>query len=336
MVSEELIKRPLHLRRDFEGVVTLLELVFAEEIEARGMDIRAELLTYKRILPLLKILGLFSRTFRYPMNGFVFETKEKQIIASVNTSSLGNQWEIAMVATHPEYRRRGLAKELVTDAIAFVKDKKGKICILEVIADNTPAYNLYRELGFIHYDSVAEMKLEPSNWPDIPNSEIPDEYATTKIKRDNVTNMQRYDLKVRETPEKVQQFLPIDKKRYKSSKLKNLLRPIMVRLFSIKPNSWLIYSQEELIGTIVVTLDKSRKNPHRIELVIDPDHQTDLAKSMVFFALSKIKESGLIHQNSLITVRSTNNELMDLLKELNFSIVENNHKLGLKFKPPYF
>jgi ribosomal protein S18 acetylase RimI-like enzyme len=316
--------------------VALLELVFAEEIEVRGMDIRAELSTYKKILPLFKVLGLFSKTFRYALIGFVFKNKEGQIVASANTSSLSNRWEIAMVATHPDYRRRGLAKELVTDAITFAKDKNAKMCTLEVIADNTSAYNLYRELGFKHYDSIAEMKLGSNNWQNINYTPIPDEYVLTPFKRDQKTNLQRYHLKTKETPKEVQNYLPVDKKRYKSSKLKNLLRPLMKRLFSITLNSWIIYFKEELAGTILVNLDKSGKNPHRIELVIDPEHQGNLAKSMISLALSKIKESGLINQNSLITVRSTNNDLMDILRTYGFTIVENNHKLGLKFKPSYF
>lgn len=336
MVSEGLIKRPLHFRKDFEKIVTLLELVFAEEIEARGMDIRAELITYKRLLPLFKILGLFSKTFRYTMNGFVFETKDEQIVASVNTSSLGNRWEIAMVATHPDYRRKGLARDLVTDAINFVKDKRGNICVLEVRSENTPAYNLYRDLGFIHYDSIAEMKLTPDNWPESIDLPIPDEYTITKIKRDDQTSMQRYQLQVKETPEEVQQFLPVDKKRFKSSKLKNLLRPIMVRLFSMKLNSWLIYFKEELIGTIFVHFNRSGKNPHRVELVIDPDHQEKLAKSMLSIALTKISDRGFTNNNTLISIRSSNSDLLAILKESGFEIVENNHKLGLKLKPTYF
>ncbi|PWI47693.1 hypothetical protein CEE45_10530 [Candidatus Heimdallarchaeota archaeon B3_Heim] len=336
MASEGLIKRPLHFRKDFERIVALLELVFAEEIEARGMDIRAELITYKRLFPLFKILGLFSKTFRYTMNGFVFETKDEQIIASVNTSSLGNRWEIAMVATHPDYRRKGLARDLVTDAINFVKDKRGNMCVLEVRSENTPAYHLYRDLGFIHYDSIAEMKLSPDNWPESIDLPIPDEYTITKIKRDNQTSMQRYQLQVKETSEEVQQFLPVDKKRFKSSKLKNLLRPIMVRLLSMKLNSWLIYFKEELVGTIFVNFNKSGKNPHRVELVIDPDHQEKLAKSMLSIALTKISDRGFTNNNTLITIRSSNSDLLAILKESGFEIVENNHKLGLKLKPTYF
>lgn len=334
MVSEDLIKRPLHFRKDFEKIITLLELVFAEEIKARGMDIRAELITYKRLLPLLKLLGLFSKTFRYTMDGFVFETKDKQI-ASVNTSSLGNHWEIAMVATHPDYRRKGLARDLVTDAINFVKDKRGIMCVLDVRSENTPAYDLYRDLGFIHYDSIAEMKLTPENWPESTDLPIPGEYTITKIKRDKQTSMQRYELQVKETPEEVQQFLPVDKKRFKNSKLKNLLRPIMVRLFSMKLNSWLIYFKEELIGTIFVHFNRSGENPHRVELVIDPDHQEKLAKSMLSIALTKISDSGFTNKNTLMTIRSSNSELMAILKKIGFEIVENNHKLGLKLKPTY-
>ncbi len=336
MVSETLTKRPLHLRKDFDQIVALLELVFAEEIEARGMDIRAELLTYKRFLPLFKILGLFSKMFRYPLVGFVFETKDKQIIASTNTSSIANRWEIAMVATHPDYRRRGLAKELVSDAIAFVKEKRGRMCSLEVIADNTPAYNLYRDLGFIHYDSIAEMKLAPDQWPEITNANLPEKYSITPLKRNNKTDSQRYELKIKETPNEVQDFVPIDKKIYKTSKLKKLLRPLMIRLVSLDVTSWTIYSQEELVGTIFVEFNKSGKNPHRIDLVIDPEHQQFLTKPMILFALSKINESNILDQNVLITSRSTNSEVMNILKELGFTIIENNHKLGLNLESGYY
>ena len=100
--------------------------------------------------------------------------------------------------------------------------------------------------------------------------------------------------------------------------------------------SWIIYSQNKLVGTISVKIDKSHKNPHEIKLLIHPDHQVNLAKSMVYTALSKIQDSGFVDQNTLITVRSTNNELMEILKNLDFKIVEINHRLGLKFKPTYF
>ncbi len=332
LASEDLTKRPLHLRKDFEPLVTHLEIAFATEIEARGMDIRAELLNYKRILPLIKILGLFSKTFRYPMNGFIFETKDKQIVASANTSSLTNRWEIAMVATHPDYRRMGLARELVTDIINFVKDKKGKVCTLEVIAENTPAYNLYIDLGFTHYDSIAEMKLSPDNWPENETIAFPDGYSKFPLKRDKKTNDDRYKLVRKATPKKVQDFLPIDKNRFKKSRLKNLIRPLLIRLFSLKVNSWVISFQDELVGTIFVEIEQSGKNPHKIELVIDPDHQADISLAMIRTALSKIKTSGLTDQNIMISIRSTNSDLMMTLRNLGFTVVENNHKLGLKFE----
>ena len=135
---EEYQLRPLNLRKDFDQLVTLLDFVFADEISARGMNIRAELQRYKRILPLFRFIGIFNKTFRYMMEGFVFETTKGEIIASVNTSSLFNRWEISMVATHPNYRRKGLARELVKSAIDFVQNHDGNICSLEVISDNVP------------------------------------------------------------------------------------------------------------------------------------------------------------------------------------------------------
>jgi ribosomal protein S18 acetylase RimI-like enzyme len=328
-MTEEYLLRPLNLRKDFEQLVSLLELVFANEISARGMNIREELERYKRLMPLLKIVGVFSKMFKHPFEGFVFENNKGELIASVNASYSYNRWIISMVATHPDYRRKGLARDLVKRVINLIKKHDGHICILEVISENVPAYNLYTNLGFIHYDSIAEMKLEPENWPK-EFITLPDKYRITELKRDKKTSEQRYQLKVRETPNDVQQFLPVDKRRYEQSKIKKVLRPIAKKLFSLSINQWTIYHKEELVGSILVEIDHTGKNTHRIELVIDPKYSSELIKPMLHHSLLTIQKGKYLDRNVLMTIRSTDETLLKTITDSGFVIIENNHILGLK------
>lgn len=56
--------------------------------------------------------------------------------------------EISAVCTHPEYRRRGLARVLVSHLAAAVVEE-GLVPFLHVNAGNTPALGAYRGLGFV-------------------------------------------------------------------------------------------------------------------------------------------------------------------------------------------
>jgi ribosomal-protein-alanine N-acetyltransferase len=55
---------------------------------------------------------------------------------------------IATIATHPDYRRRGVAARLMADGLAESLRKGASLATLEVRAGNTAAQELYRQFGF--------------------------------------------------------------------------------------------------------------------------------------------------------------------------------------------
>ncbi len=64
-------------------------------------------------------------------------------------SDLGDDLEILTIAVHPDYRRKGIATNLIKELQNFAqKNQKGKI-FLEVNVKNTPAVQLYLKNGFI-------------------------------------------------------------------------------------------------------------------------------------------------------------------------------------------
>jgi hypothetical protein len=56
---------------------------------------------------------------------------------------------IANVATHPEYRRQGIARQLTAAAMQKARERHASAIWLHVRDDNPGAIQLYRELGFV-------------------------------------------------------------------------------------------------------------------------------------------------------------------------------------------
>lgn len=62
--------------------------------------------------------------------------------------SLVKKGHIVSVAVLPEYRRAGIGKALVTEALRALSKHNAEECFLEVRMTNEPAINLYKKLGF--------------------------------------------------------------------------------------------------------------------------------------------------------------------------------------------
>ncbi len=332
LMISDLKLRPLKLRRDFDKLVSLLDVVFAEEISGRGMDIRQELSQYKTLMPLIKVFSLFSKTFRYSFEGFVYENPAGELIASVNIVNLYNKWEIGMVATHPDYRRKGLARNLVNKTIQYAKKNDAKICTLDVLAENEPAYRLYRSLGFTHYDSSTELKLSPEKLKKLTLLEpiFPEGYELTKMKSNKENREAYYELALRETPEAVQTFSPVDKRSYQDSKIKHILRPIAKKIIHVSPMKWGIKRNSELVGVIDLMVSRTKRNTHRLTLIINPIHTKLIAEPMLVYALYQLKKSDPMETNLLMTVRSSDEDILSHLREFHFEEIEHSHILGLR------
>ncbi|RYG92775.1 GNAT family N-acetyltransferase [Loktanella sp. IMCC34160] len=56
--------------------------------------------------------------------------------------------EVLTLATHPDHRRAGLARETLSDFETAAKDRGARYLFLEVAEDNGPARALYAQAGF--------------------------------------------------------------------------------------------------------------------------------------------------------------------------------------------
>ncbi len=330
--NNELKMREWDFEKDHENVIKLLDIVFEKELESKGLNVKVIFDEFKSILPLMKFLGIFSKNFKHTLDGFVFENREEEIVASVNISYSLFYWEVSMVATHPDYRRRGLARQLVNAAINHAKKLGAKLIVLEVLDINEPAYELYRSLDFVHYDSLTRQKLDFGKLSDIPSIALPEGYELREFTRDKKTNQARYELDMRVTPEDVQVFHPIDRKRYFKPLIIRMVRPIAILLLKLKRFDWLIYQRENLVGDVSVYPSRKEGSPHRINLMLDPARSDILSEPMISHCLVTLRNNSTVEENTIVEFRTSATKQLETTRKYDFVDVETMHLLGLKIE----
>lgn len=62
--------------------------------------------------------------------------------------AVADELHVVNVATHPDFRRRGVARALLSGALARASRERVRLVLLEVRRSNLAAISLYRSLGF--------------------------------------------------------------------------------------------------------------------------------------------------------------------------------------------
>lgn len=72
---------------------------------------------------------------------------------------------IHALGVHPDFGKKGIAKEMVAKVISLAREQAQKVIRLDVLAGNTPAERLYMHMGFQHVDNIR-MYYEDTGWTD--------------------------------------------------------------------------------------------------------------------------------------------------------------------------
>ena len=83
-----------------------------------------------------------------PLSLWLVATDGDVIAGYIGSQSVMGEADMMNVAVHPDYRRKGIGKQLVEGLMASLKDKGVYSLTLEVRASNEPAISLYDQLGF--------------------------------------------------------------------------------------------------------------------------------------------------------------------------------------------
>lgn len=327
--QEEYVMRPIDIKKDYDELVPFYDLIFEKELTAKGISIKSFLDEFKKMMPFFKIMGIFSKNFRHVFDGFVYENNRGEIVSTVNVGYSGNYWEIAMVATHPDYRRKGLAKKLILKSLEHAKKHNAKQCVLEVLEENDPAYILYKKLGFTHFDTMMKLKLEKGKLNSINNHEIPYGYIIQPRSHDKKSAKAMYKLEEKATPQEVLNFLPVNKLKHQKTFIMRLMRPIFKLISGTKASKWLVYNESNLVGILYTEIGQSEEDCHNLELIVDPNHAEKIISPLISYAMNHIKNNTKYNLNTITIIRKSDEQQYQQLKKNGFVVFETNHILGI-------
>ncbi|MCS6816796.1 MAG: ribosomal protein S18-alanine N-acetyltransferase [Blastocatellia bacterium] len=72
----------------------------------------------------------------------------RRVLGFLCSTLVLDEWHIHNLATHPNFRRQGIARALLLHGRAMARERGARYALLEVRASNLPAQRLYQQLGF--------------------------------------------------------------------------------------------------------------------------------------------------------------------------------------------
>ncbi len=139
--------RPINSLRDVVGVTTLIERAFADDMDVNGHNSMRDL---RWMGQLFGWMDWFTSPGQGMLPGYVW-VEQGRIVGNITVRRLslfGHGWMIGNVAVLPEWRGRGIGRQMMEAGIELVRHNGGNWIALQVRTDNDIAHNLYKSLGF--------------------------------------------------------------------------------------------------------------------------------------------------------------------------------------------
>ena len=143
--------RPLNVLRDLPAVADLIELCFSSTMDNEGQRYLSDMRRASRDDSFLHWASHMAETASMPLTGYIWE-QDGRIVGNASLIPFRDHGKrvylIANVASHPDFRRRGIGRALTERAMVQTRAKIASAVWLHVRDDNPGAIKLYAELGF--------------------------------------------------------------------------------------------------------------------------------------------------------------------------------------------
>ncbi len=158
--------RPLNMLRDLSKVADLIELCFSNTMDNDGQRYVNDMRKAGRDEGFLRWANHVAETTSMPLMGYVWEEKDR-IVGNASLIPFRDKGKrihlIANVATHPDYRRQGIARALTERVMQQAREKNTTALWLHVRDDNPGAVKLYEDLGFHEIARRAAWTANPDS-----------------------------------------------------------------------------------------------------------------------------------------------------------------------------
>lgn len=273
--------RPLDLRRDVGPVSSLLELVFHQHIGRAGRQALSP--------------GLFSSWPRWGSSrsvpGFVY-VLDGRIVGNVSLlqGSRENRYLVANVAVHPDFRRRGIGRQMMNQVLRYVEERRGSAVVLQVEEDNTGAIDLYQSLKFKQVGTaliwhLSHYHIQPIASTQPINNRKPDQYdgfRITPLRSDDW--LAAYELDRAAFPLAMQWPEPVTRTSYKPT----IWKSITGLLNGTQQEIWVAKTDDrQLVGLAAIETTWGR--PHVLRLRLNPEWANQVARPLLAKVLRRLR-----------------------------------------------
>lgn len=317
--------RAIELRRDLASIADLIDLCFADHMDAEGKDYIRHVRQIARSLGSFFAEGTTPENSQLPFHGYVWEENGKIIgnLTLIQVRKIDRRtYLIANVAVHPDWRRQGIGRKLTERAIAHVRAHGGQKINLQVRVDNPSAIRIYHELGF---EETARRTTWVQGKDSIPVRESGSEVQVTKRKQEEWPQQKEWLRAV--YPYSITWNLPFSMERMKPgfwnwlsiflnggntrgwSAMKNgqnIGTAVWENGFSECDYVWLgtpIDEEDEAVGSLLPVVLRTVSRPERININYPASH-----------ALKAFCNSGMVEEHTLIWMikKMPQNDTIDL------------------------
>ncbi|MBN1200270.1 MAG: GNAT family N-acetyltransferase [Anaerolineae bacterium] len=240
----------------------------------------------RRIWPLFRLIQLIVPPMRDAMRGFIWEEDGKAVgLCNVIRKGFTDQWLIGNVAVLPDYRRRGIARQLVQACLDYARGRGSEVIVLDVLAGNVPAYSLYEKLGFEHYSGETQLLYDS---PDLLD-EVPLPGGYTLEQTSLFAWRPRYELAQRITPDTVKRYAPVEEGTYRQPAIFRLLFPVLIQAMGSRPAGFLVRRAGggQVVASIGYNARLREGGINDISANLDPAH-ADLAPFLVRYLVRAV------------------------------------------------
>ncbi len=145
--------RPVNLRSDLRPLADLIELAFADSMDAAGHSAIREMRYLSHMGAALRLMTRMNSLAEGISLGYVYLVAG-ELVGNVSIypanypREFGETWLLANVAVHPQHQRRGIAHQLVASSLEALRTRGAARVILQADYANEAALRLYEAQGF--------------------------------------------------------------------------------------------------------------------------------------------------------------------------------------------
>lgn len=304
-MSDHVLIRDFH-KSDLSDLLDLFPKCITREFEISGFDPdhitemvnRAFGRTGRLILGLLRLSG------KEPIKFLVAEADGK-IVGTTIVNDRGKFGYISSVMVHPEYRRKGIATRLMTNALNYLRRRRKARAVLHVMSENTPAISVYVKLGFKAFERSAYFVR------DVDSIQVPEPTSGVKIREFQKDDLDEVYRLVRESED------PNHLRIFDFSK-KNLKTPLLQRIFRFATQKKLVASfGGRIFGYVEAAYTTPKESGGISSLsVTGEDKSLGVERLLVEAASNEIVKGGV--RRVRIAVPEARRERVETLRSLGF------------------